>query len=201
MSAWLALPRWSGRLIRFLIHQQSFALLLHDSFDRSRHEAEHRRQLQSDTQAVVFRIDRAGNFDAHGRDGQRQLILARPAVGDGGSGPRNMGSQLAYACLHAAPCFATAKIVRNVDDRWCCHDCSTRLRLDSSVKSYGSRTPLRTIWRRHDVRLHSFDIVGGGTKRHRSGAGKKSTCLEKFGFCDEWLAARLGIKKYSKGAH
>ena len=47
----------------------------------------------------------------------------------------------------------------------------------------------------------AFNIVGGGTKRHRSGAGKKSTCLEKFGFCDEWLAARRGIKKYSKGAH
>lgn len=68
-------------MIRFLIEQQSFALLLNDGFDRSRHEAEHCGQLKGDTQAGVFRINPAGDREAHGRDGQRQLILAEPIVG------------------------------------------------------------------------------------------------------------------------
>mgnify|MGYP003646067234 CR=1 FL=1 len=74
------------------------------------------RQLQGHPQACVLRINHAGHLHAHGRDGERQLNLARPTVGDGDRAAGNGGGELAYPRHHAIPCFVTAGTVRDVDD-------------------------------------------------------------------------------------
>lgn len=58
-------------------------------------------------------------------------------MGDGRRAAGNVGGELAYPYRHAAPCFFTAEIMRNFNDRWSCHFWSTRRPLDGSALPSG----------------------------------------------------------------
>lgn len=103
-------------LIGFLVEQQAFALLLEGPLISPEMRRSMARQLQGRPQARILRINHSGHLHAHGRDGERQLILAGPAVGDGDRAAGNGGGELAYPRRHSTPCFVTAEIMWDFDD-------------------------------------------------------------------------------------